>query len=324
MAAENHLPLPEFPHDSKFRIWGDIAGATEKAIKSLHRIFNECLHDYAVDGIKENDFPPPDLFIGPVADFAERAFDAYAAELVLMRLKPDEFSDLLHFGLVTYLFDWIVPTLTPKQLDGSPLCWGSSELRELTNKAWETYDHPDHYYRYDLIQQAVRRLEDYRIENSSLDWSKISDALIRERYANRNGGARSRLITTMHKRWRLREVYWIAEYCRRESAEPLEVAQKHVAESIPAPAGKGKLRASGPRSRDEYSVQLESKIREFKDAGDKQVDMCRRLDQQGFKPPAGVRWRHLTWLKAFHDPKYGPSVKKYLSKASTHQLPVTR
>jgi hypothetical protein len=70
------------------------------------------------------------------------------------------------------------------------------------------------------------------------------------------------------------------------------------------------------RSRDEDAAKLRRHIRELRDAGITHREICQRLDEQGWPRPARASWRHLTWSRAYKDPKHGPSVKKWISDAA--------
>lgn len=54
----------------------------------------------------------------------------------------------------------------------------------------------------------------------------------------------------------------------------------------------------------------------MKSQGLSQFKMCERLDAEKMKPPELVKWRDLTWRKAYRSPEYGGTVRKWLSKVT--------
>ena len=68
------------------------------------------------------------------------------------------------------------------------------------------------------------------------------------------------------------------------------------------------------RSRSPGTKALYARVRELKEEGHSQLEICVRLDAQNSKLPDLVAWRDLTWRAAYLSPKYNGSVKKWLSK----------
>ncbi len=71
------------------------------------------------------------------------------------------------------------------------------------------------------------------------------------------------------------------------------------------------------RSRNPGTAALYDRVRELKNAGHTQLQMCERLDAQKWPLPDLVAWRDLTWRAAFLSPKYNGAVKKWLSKITS-------
>jgi hypothetical protein len=69
-----------------------------------------------------------------------------------------------------------------------------------------------------------------------------------------------------------------------------------------------------PRSRRPGTEALHARVRELKQEGHSQLEICVRLDANNSKLPDLVAWRDLTWRKAYLSPRYNGAVKKWLSK----------
>jgi hypothetical protein len=67
------------------------------------------------------------------------------------------------------------------------------------------------------------------------------------------------------------------------------------------------------RGKDPQLESLRRRVREMHVARLSQREMCERLS--GISPPPGAQWRNLSWPIAYRDKRYGPSVRKWLSRA---------
>jgi hypothetical protein len=98
----------------------------------------------------------------------------------------------------------------------------------------------------------------------------------------------------------------------------LERAQKQLEETQVAISKRKRRHPSrAPRVKELHLVTLRHEVRQMSGAGYSQAEMCKRLT--GRPRPLGVSWRALDWVAAYHDKKYGPSVRKWLSHAAKSQ-----
>jgi hypothetical protein len=121
------------------------------------------------------------------------------------------------------------------------------------------------------------------------------------------------------------EDYWLSlwDHARANLGVPEDefdgMTREKLAEIIDA--GLAGVLAQQPRkqwsrSRNPGTITLRETVREMKQPGLTQLQMCEQLDARKLKPPDLVGWRHLTWRKAYLSAKHGGAVKKWLSKAT--------